>query len=194
MTMNRSRRFFDLNEAVQLSRRLAVKPSMEDSVRQVLSPPDAHDSRNSQKTDTLDEPDTRNAKNATYLWHMLLEWTRNITRSEGVFALDSSGFLIAAVGNIEPFPPEIFSEAFAAATRLFGTYLSTSQGISSFSLTFEPIGRFELFPIWVETMPVLLGIACEKPLGPDNLLKICKKISGEVADFNRNTATSMGGD
>jgi hypothetical protein len=132
--------------------------------------------------------------NATALWRALLEWASLATKSDGVFALDARGFLITAVGNLDPFPPEVFSEAFAAATRLFETYLSETQEIASISLVFAPIGRFTLRPIAVGYNSVLIGFAGENPIDARRLSQVCERIIQEVSFFDEKTSRRTGGD
>ena len=198
MMTNRSRRFFDLGEAVRLTRKIATRARSGEAAG-TDSP--LRESRLAEEGDSgrpsdppppasgLSKPETGTVENATELWRALLSWTRTETAAKGAFALDQRGFLIASVGTLDPFPPEIFSETFAAATRLFDTYLSETQGIASVSLEFLPIGRFAIFPLKVDAASVLLGIAGEPPLDTSKMSQICETIVGEIAAFDHKTDT-----
>lgn len=185
MRTSRSRHFFDLEEAVQLSRKLSCGTRQLDNLgtnatplrrRQSVLPPGIGDN-------ALPEPLTSDATNAMALWQILLDWARDIVGADGAFALERSGFRIAAVGNLAPFPPEIFSEAFASASRLFDVYLSGEMGISGVSLSFETIGRVALFPLMIDDMSVLLGLSAKGPIKHEMITKVRHTISSAVTRF-----------
>ena len=192
MTANQSKPFFDLAEAVQLSRKLSSAVSRE----RHATKPDRSSLEKGSSSQTSDvgirEPNLETVDNAMTLWQLLLEWARRVTAADGAFALDNRGFLITAVGTLDPFPPEVFSEAFAAATRLFDTYLSANQAISSVSLTFETIGRVEIVPLQVGAMPVLLGISASGTVRLAELSRVCRTIAAEVSIFDQRTDAVSG--
>ncbi len=201
MRTSPSKRFFNLNEAVQLSRKLSspARPSGDlgmnapaiNKTRTGLRSKIVDDAVNSVFGAAIREPFTADATNAMALWQILLSWARDVVGADGAFALERCGFRIAAVGNLAPFPPEIFSEAFASASRLFDVYLSGGMGISGVSLMFESLGRVVLFPLRIDDMSVLIGFSAKGAIQQDSVTTVCRTITAEVTRFERGMDASL---
>jgi hypothetical protein len=197
MMVNLSRRFFDLGEAVRLSRKIAAR-AHSGVVAHIDSPPrelpparrpeSGRDIPQPPPREVLPTPETGTVTDDLELWRVLLSWTQDATKAKGAFVLDGQGFVLADEGAHDPFPPEIFSETLVVATRLFSTYLAEDQRITSIALEFSPLGRFAIYPIALEGESVLLGIAGDLLLDTTNMSQICKTIAAEVAAFEQKTS------
>jgi hypothetical protein len=205
MRMSPSKRFFNLNEAVQLSRKLSspARPSGDLGMNAPALAPTLNETRIGLRSNIVDdavnsvfgaaipEPLTADATNAMALWQILLSWARDAVGADGAFALERCGFRIAAVGNLAPFPPEIFSEAFASASRLFDVYLSGGMGISGVSLMFESLGRVVLYPLRIDDMSVLIGFSAKGAIQQESVATVCRTITAEVTRFERGMDASL---
>jgi len=177
-----SRRFFDLDGAAKLSRRI-LRPSELPSVPRpdpAGGPAPAAVAPPAPALEPFSRPEVAYKLE---LLDALLAWVRQGLNAEGCFALDERGFLVASSGELGQVPPEVLLSAFVASGEAILDHAGAEHRLCRLELELTSGTQVALLHLVLDGAQVILGIVAGRAPGPAELQTIQQTIDDELERF-----------